>query len=143
MAPYVRAHRCKPCRTSLSEIAGRLALTRRVLDLTRFQLARLLGADMPARGAYEAGLERIPADQAAQALRRPGIQTWANRVADLRPEAGEASIGAFPARSGAPGSGRLKIAPYEGSCSVSARQSPAKLLGPIAIRHSCHTLVLK
>ena len=64
MAPYVRAHRCKPCRTSLSEIAGRLALTRRVLDLTRFQLARLLGADMPARGAYEAGLERIPADQA-------------------------------------------------------------------------------
>jgi hypothetical protein len=37
-----------------------LALTRRVLDLTKFQMARLLGTDMSTWGTYEAGLERIP-----------------------------------------------------------------------------------
>jgi hypothetical protein len=41
-----------------------LALTRRALDLTRFQMAQLLGTDVPTWGTYEAGLERIPADQA-------------------------------------------------------------------------------
>ena len=41
-----------------------MALTRRALDLTRFQMARLLGTDMPTWGTYEAGLERIPPDQA-------------------------------------------------------------------------------
>ena len=35
-----------------------------MLDLIKFQMARLLGADMPTWGAYEAGLERIPAHQA-------------------------------------------------------------------------------
>jgi hypothetical protein len=41
-----------------------LALTRRALDLTRFQMARLLGTDTSTWGTYEAGLARIPADQA-------------------------------------------------------------------------------
>jgi transcriptional regulator with XRE-family HTH domain len=41
-----------------------LALTRRALDLTRFQMARLLGTDTSAWGTYEGGLARIPADQA-------------------------------------------------------------------------------
>ena len=40
-----------------------MALTRRALDLTRFQMARLLGTDMPTWGTYEAGLVRIPVDQ--------------------------------------------------------------------------------
>ena len=48
----------------LPEIGGRLALTRRALDLTRFQMARLLGTDTSTWGTYEAGLQRIPADQA-------------------------------------------------------------------------------
>ena len=34
------------------------------LTLTRFQMARLLGTDVPTRSTYEAGLARIPADQA-------------------------------------------------------------------------------
>ena len=49
---------------TLPEIGARLALTRRALGLTRFQMARLLGTDMPTWGTYEAGLQRIPADQA-------------------------------------------------------------------------------
>ena len=48
----------------LPEIGARLALTRRALDLTRFQMARLLGTDMPTWGTYEAGTQRIPPDQA-------------------------------------------------------------------------------
>ena len=48
----------------LPEIGTRLALTRRALDLTRFQMARLLGTDTFTLGTYEAGLQRIPADQA-------------------------------------------------------------------------------
>jgi hypothetical protein len=34
------------------------------LDLTRFQMARLLGTNMATWGTYEAGLKRIPPDQA-------------------------------------------------------------------------------
>ena len=48
----------------LPEIGARLALTRRALDLTRFQMARLLGTDIPTWGTYEAGTQRIPPDQA-------------------------------------------------------------------------------
>jgi transcriptional regulator with XRE-family HTH domain len=48
----------------LPEIGARLALTRRALHLTRFQMARLLGTDTSTWGTYEAGLERIPPDQA-------------------------------------------------------------------------------
>jgi hypothetical protein len=51
---------------TLSEIGTRLELTRRALILTRFQMARLLGTDMPTWGTYEAGLERIPVDQAVK-----------------------------------------------------------------------------
>ena len=49
---------------TLPKIGARLALTRRALDLTRFQMARLLGTDTSTWGTYEAGLQRIPADQA-------------------------------------------------------------------------------
>ena len=45
----------------LPEIGAR-PLTRRALDLTRFQMARLLGTDTSTWGTYEAGLARIPAD---------------------------------------------------------------------------------
>src|SRR4051794_39399639 len=41
-----------------AEISARLALTRRALTLTRFQMARLLGIDVPTWGTYEAGLQR-------------------------------------------------------------------------------------
>jgi hypothetical protein len=41
-----------------------LALTRRALDLTRFQMARLISTDVPTWGTYEAGLQRIPVDKA-------------------------------------------------------------------------------
>src|SRR4051812_45053207 len=50
--------------TSLEDIGARLALTLRALILTRFQMARLLGTDMPTWGTYEAGLARIPVEQA-------------------------------------------------------------------------------
>jgi transcriptional regulator with XRE-family HTH domain len=49
---------------TLPEIGARLALTRRALGLTRFQMARLLGTDMPTWGTYEAGLQRIRVDRA-------------------------------------------------------------------------------
>ena len=48
----------------LPKIGVRLALTRRALDLTRFQMARLIGTDVPTWGTYEAGLQRIPVDHA-------------------------------------------------------------------------------
>ena len=51
-------------KTSLEDIGTRLALTRRVLVLTRFQMARLIGIDVPTWGTYEAGLERIPPNEA-------------------------------------------------------------------------------
>jgi hypothetical protein len=51
---------------TLPEIGARLALARRVLVLTRFQMARLIGTDMPTWGTYEAGLARIPVDQAVK-----------------------------------------------------------------------------
>jgi transcriptional regulator with XRE-family HTH domain len=49
---------------ALPKVGARLALTRRALDLTRFQMAQLLGTDMPTWGTYEAGLVRIPPDEA-------------------------------------------------------------------------------
>jgi transcriptional regulator with XRE-family HTH domain len=61
---------------ALPEIGARLALTRRALVLTRFQMARLLGTDMPTWGTYEAGLQRIPVDQELS------LSDW-DRVTDL------------------------------------------------------------
>jgi transcriptional regulator with XRE-family HTH domain len=49
---------------TLPKVGARLALTRRALDLTRFQMAQLLGTDMPTWGTYEDGLVRIPPDEA-------------------------------------------------------------------------------
>ena len=49
---------------ALPKIGARLALARRALDLTQFQMARVLGTDVPTWGTYEAGVVRIPADQA-------------------------------------------------------------------------------
>jgi transcriptional regulator with XRE-family HTH domain len=49
---------------ALPKLGARLSLTRRALDLTRFQMAQLLGTDMATWGTYEAGVVRIPADQA-------------------------------------------------------------------------------
>jgi DNA-binding transcriptional regulator YiaG len=73
--------------TSLAEISARLALTRRALSLTRFQMARLLGTDMPTWGTYEAGLKRIPADQALK-LSPYGIPldwVYEGKMANLHP----------------------------------------------------------
>ena len=72
---------------ALPKIGARLALTRRALDLTRFQMARLLGTDMATWGAYEAGIQRIPADQALK-LSPYGIPLewiYQGRMADLHP----------------------------------------------------------
>jgi hypothetical protein len=41
-----------------------LALTRQALDLTQFQMARLIGTDVPTWGTYEAGLVRMPPHEA-------------------------------------------------------------------------------
>jgi hypothetical protein len=48
----------------LPAIGARLELTRRALDLTPFQMARLLRTDTWTWETYEAGLARIPPDQA-------------------------------------------------------------------------------
>jgi transcriptional regulator with XRE-family HTH domain len=53
---------------ALPKVGARLALTRRALDPTQFQMAKLLGADMPTWSTYEAGLERIPPDEASSSL---------------------------------------------------------------------------
>ena len=50
---------------ALPKLGARLAITRRALDLTRFQMAQLLGTDLPTRGTYEDGLVRIPPDEAS------------------------------------------------------------------------------
>jgi transcriptional regulator with XRE-family HTH domain len=74
--------------TSLEDIGARLALTRRALILTRFQMARALGADMPTWGTYEAGLERIPPEQAVK-LAACGIPLdwiYEGRMTDLHPQ---------------------------------------------------------
>ena len=72
---------------TLPKIGARLALTRRALDLTRFQMARLLGTDMATWGTYEAGLARIPVDQALK-LSAYGIPldwVYQGRMANLNP----------------------------------------------------------
>jgi hypothetical protein len=64
-----------------------LELTRRALILTRFQIARLLGTDIPTWGTYEAGLERIPVDQAVK-LTAYGIRLewiYQGRMTNLHP----------------------------------------------------------
>ena len=74
-------------KTSVEDIGDRLALARRVLVLTRFQMARLLGTDMPTWGTYEVGLERIPAEQAVK-LAAYGIPLdwiYEGRMTDLHP----------------------------------------------------------
>jgi transcriptional regulator with XRE-family HTH domain len=71
----------------LPEIGARLALTRRALDLTRFQMARLLGTDTSTWGTYEAGLQRIPANQALK-LSAYGIPldwVYDGKVVNLHP----------------------------------------------------------
>ena len=72
---------------ALPKLGARLALTRRALDLTRFQMAQLLGTDMPTWGTYEAGLLRIPPDQALK-LSAYGIPLdwiYEGKVANLPP----------------------------------------------------------
>jgi hypothetical protein len=58
---------------SLPEIGARLALTRRALTLTRFQMARLIGTDVPTWGTYEA------ACSASQSSRRSSSPPTASR----------------------------------------------------------------
>ena len=72
---------------ALPKIGARLQLTRRALDLTRFQMARVLGTDMATWGTYEAGVVRIPADQALK-LSAYGISldwVYKGRMTDLHP----------------------------------------------------------
>ena len=72
---------------ALPKIGARLELTRRALDLTQFQMARLLGTDTSTWGTYEAGLQRIPADQALK-LSACGIPldwVYDGKVANLHP----------------------------------------------------------
>ena len=72
---------------ALPKLGARLSLTRRALDLTRFQMAQLLGTDMATWGTYEAGVVRIPADQALK-LSAYGIPldwVYQGRMADLHP----------------------------------------------------------
>ena len=79
----------KPDRT-LPEIGARLALTRCALGLTRFQMARLLGTDMPTWGTYEAGVQRIRVDRALK-LSAYGIPlewVYQGKTANLHPHIG-------------------------------------------------------
>src|SRR4051812_12799453 len=72
---------------ALPEIGVRLALARRALTLTRFQMARLIGTDVRTWGTYEAGLQRIPVEQALK-LSPYGIPldwVYQGRMADLHP----------------------------------------------------------
>jgi transcriptional regulator with XRE-family HTH domain len=72
---------------ALPKLGARLALTRRALSLTRFQMARLLGTDMPTWGTYEDGLVRIPPDEALK-LAPHGIPLnwiYRGRGTDLNP----------------------------------------------------------
>jgi transcriptional regulator with XRE-family HTH domain len=72
---------------ALPKLGARLSLTRRALDLTRFQMAQLLGTDMATWGTYEAGVVRIPADQALK-LSAYGIPldwVYQGRMTDLHP----------------------------------------------------------
>ena len=82
---------------ALPKVGARLALTRRALDLTRFQMARLLGTDTSTWGTYEAGLQRIPADRALK-LSAYGIPldwVYNGNVANLHPHI-RAKIREFP-----------------------------------------------
>jgi transcriptional regulator with XRE-family HTH domain len=72
---------------ALLKIGARLELTRRALDLTRFEMARLLGTDVAMWGTYEAGLARIPAEQALK-LAAYGIPldwVYQGQMANLHP----------------------------------------------------------
>jgi hypothetical protein len=75
---------------TLPEIGAHLALTRRALGLTRFQMARLLGTDMPTWGTYEAGLQRIRVDRALK-LSAYGIPlewVYQGKTTNLHPQIG-------------------------------------------------------
>src|SRR3954454_18283467 len=61
---------------ALPKLAARLAITRRALDLTRFQMAQLLGTDMATWGTYEDGLVRIPPDEALKLAPRGIPLNW-------------------------------------------------------------------
>ena len=72
---------------ALPKVGARLALTRRALDLTRFQMAQLLGTDIPTWGTYEAGVVRIPPDEALK-LSAYGIPlewVYEGKTANLHP----------------------------------------------------------
>ena len=72
---------------SFPELGARLALTRWPLDLTRFQMARLLSTDTATWGVYEAGLQRIPVDQTLK-LSAYGIPlewVFQGKMANLHP----------------------------------------------------------
>ena len=72
---------------ALPKVGARLALTRRALSLTRFQMAQLLGTDMPTWGTYEAGLVRIPPDEALK-LSASGIPldwVYEGKMGNLHP----------------------------------------------------------
>jgi transcriptional regulator with XRE-family HTH domain len=73
---------------ALPKIGARLELTRRALDLTRFQMARVLGTDMATWGTYEAGVVRIPADQALKlsAYGVPLDWIYRGKTTDLHPD---------------------------------------------------------
>jgi len=99
---------------TLPEIGARLALTRRALGLTRFQMARLLGTDMPTWGTYEAGLQRIRVDRALK-LSAYGIPlewVYQGKTASLHPHIG-AKIASLQAeeRAGPARDGRSEKAP--------------------------------
>jgi hypothetical protein len=56
-------------------------------SITRFQMARVIGTDMATWGTYEAGVVRIPADQALK-LSAYGISldwVYQGRMTDLHP----------------------------------------------------------
>jgi hypothetical protein len=58
------------------------------LDLTRFQMARVLGTDTTSTwGTYEAGLQRIPADQALKLYACAILLEWIydGRMSSLHP----------------------------------------------------------
>ena len=70
-------------KTSAEDIGARLALTRRALILTRFQMARLLGIDVPTWGRMR------PAWNAFRPSRRSSSPPTASRLSGLPGEDGQ------------------------------------------------------
>jgi transcriptional regulator with XRE-family HTH domain len=70
-----------------AKIGARLALTRRALTLTRFQMARVLGTDMPHLGHLRSRHQSHPPEQALK-LSAYGIPLdwiYQGRMTDLHP----------------------------------------------------------